>query len=285
LIAIFAVYHNNLHSLTKYRISYYFYPIEKHKKLIFIHRSLDTIIVINTIKLNQILDKIKVDRASRKDEESNGYDIVDICEVYYTPQLILDGIQSDLNIDLKEAHLDIIGHFFDKKNYIIYFIANIVQQDIKITVLLSCNCLSDKIRFKLVCYYDSVKENVAIKVPTCSSQNLKKHLLSMGNIDLYGVASNCDGIGKFDSLYLSINCSPFHLYTSYLVDIRYNRFSYKLYQGKIKLRISRIGNIILMEYKSSPFSRENDDDIDVESSFCFILSQLNLVEVMRHFVV
>jgi len=288
MIVIFAVYRDNLHSLTKYRISYYFYPIEKHKKLIFIHRSLDTIIVINTIKLQQVLNKIKADRDSKKDKESYEYDIVDIdyiCEVYYTPQLILNAIQSDLNIYIKEADLHIIGHYFDNQNHSLYLVVKLAKQDIQTTALFVWNCVSDEIRFKPVCHYTSNKNNVFIKVSSCGFKKVRKHLLPISNMELYGVTPSSDGLGKFDSLYLSANRLPIHLYTSHFVDTVYNRFSYKLYQGKLNLRISRIGKLILMEHKSSSFSRENDDDIDIQISFCFILSQLQLVMGMSHVVV
>lgn len=65
----------------------------------------------------------------------------------------------------------------------------------------------------------------------------------------------------------------------------YNRFSYKLYEGKRKLRINRIGSLMLIKYKSFGFDKDDDGDFHIENSFCFILSQLQLVEVMQHVVV
>jgi hypothetical protein len=99
-------------------------------------------------------------------------------------------------------------------------------------------------------------------------------------MDLYGIIPSSDGFSRLGSLYLATSRFPIYLQTNYFVDIEYKRFSYKLYQGKPSLMINRIGNMILMKYSSSPFSKEDDWDSKADSSFCYILSQMPLVEDM-----
>jgi len=107
----------------------------------------------------------------------------------------------------------------------------------------------------------------------------------MNNMDLYGIAPSSDGFGKFESLYLGTIRLSRYLHTIHFIDIAYNRISYKLYKEQLNLRINRIGNLILMQYRYFSFDREEDWDIHADSSFCFILSQMHLVKVMRHVVV
>jgi len=41
----------------------------------------------------------------------------------------------------------------------------------------------------------------------------------------------------------------------------------------------------LMKHKAIGLNKEDDGDIDADSSFCFVLSRLQLVRSMRHVVV
>ncbi len=132
------------------------------------------------------------------------------------------------------------------------------------TGLLVWNCL-DNVRFNFVCFANNKNNNVAIKVSNCNPEKLTKKFIFLNSMDLYGVMPNSDGFGKFESLYLA---------TNHFVDVGYNRFSYRLYEGKHTLRVNRIGNLILIRYKSSQSDRKDDFGINAESSFCFILSQM-----------
>ena len=294
LIAIFEASGSNSRSLAGYRVSYYFYPIEKYGKLLFVHNQLKTITILNIVKLKQVLDKVKANKDDRKADASYEYnvfginDVMDIsyiCESYYIYDLILIDIQSVLNFDVKDTYLYILAHYFDNQNYQLYFIVKLEKQDIQTIVLLVWNCLSNEVRFTPVCYYIRTQNNVAIKASTCNLKKLTKRFSFTNNMDLYGIAPSSDGFGKFESLYLGTIRHSRYLHTIHFIDIGYNRLSYKLYKEKLNLRVNRIGNLILMQYRDFSFDREEDWDIHADSSFCFILSQMHLVEVMRHFVV
>jgi len=282
LIVVFSASSGNLRSLTEYKVLYFFYPIEKYEKLIFIHNSLNYIMILNTTKLKQVLDRIKTKREINGCGESWGYDVVDvinmdyICKVYYMPDLILDSIQSKLDFNITDIHLNILGHYFDNQNCKLYFMAKLIGEDIHTTALLVWSCSEREVRFKLVCYDNNDKNNVAIKVSNCKFKNLTNNFIFMNNMDLYGVALGSDRFNKFDSLYLDINR---------FVDVGYYRFSCRLYSGNPSLKIDRIGNLILMKHKAIGLNKEDDGDIDADSSFCFVLSRLQLVRSMRHVVV
>jgi hypothetical protein len=287
LIVIFNASRGVLAAKTEYKMLYYFYPIEESNKIVFVHNNLQFMIVLDMTKLRQVLDKVREDRTKEEIRESYRYDVIEmeqICNGYYMPELIAKYIQSELQLEIADAQLHILGHYFDNKNCKLYFIVKLVRQDTQIIVLLVWNCLSDGVKFKISCYFIGDRDNAATKVSNCNLGKLTKQFIFVNNMDLYGIMPSSDGLSKAESLYLATSRFAIHLQTNYFVDVEYKRFSHKLYEGKPSLRINRIGNIILMKYSSSPFSKEDDWDSKVDSSFCFILSQMQLVGEMRHIV-
>ncbi len=300
LIATFSVSSSNLRSLTEYRILYFFYPIEKHERLIFIHKTLDHMIILNERKIKQIIDTVKNNRKVKGCGEFYGYDVIDtfnmdyVCEGYSVHHLLLNGLKSILDFDITGINLHIanyyinlhiLAHYFDSQNYRLYFIAKIIHQDIHTVSVLAWNCLESEVRFELMYYINSNKNNVAINVSSCKFKNLTKEFRLVNNMNLYEVMPSSDGFGEFESLYFATNRYPKYPHTNRFVDVEYNRFSYNLWKNKINLMMYRIGNLILVKHKISELNRQDDGDIDIDSSFCFILSQLQLVEIMQHVVV
>ncbi len=282
LIVVFSASGSNLRFFTEYKVLYFFYPIEKYEKLIFIHNSLNYIMILNTTKLKQVLDKVRASREIKGCSEFFGYDVIDtvnmdyICEIYYVPRLISDSIQSALGYNVARTYLHVLGHYFDNQNCRLYFIAKLIEKDIHTTGLLAWNCSEREARFKLVCYASSDNNNVAIKLSNCKFKSLTKNFIFMNNMDLYGIALVSDKFSRFNSLYLA---------TNRFADVEYYRFSSKLYDGNPNIKIDRIGNLILIKYKVIGLNKEDDGDRDADSSFCFVLSQMQLVEVMPHVVV
>jgi len=300
LIATFSVSSSNLRNLTEYRILYFFYPIEKHGKLIFIHNTLDHMIILNETKIRQVIDIVRNDRKVKGCGEFHGYDVIDtfnmdyICEGYSLYHLLLNSLKSMLDFDITGINLHmvnyyiklhILGHYFDNQNYSLYFIVKIIQQDIQTVGVLVWYCLDSEVRFKSVCYTNSNKNNVAINISSCKFKKLTKEFRLVNNMNLYEVIPSSDGFGKFESLYFATNKYPKYPHTNRFVDVEYNRFSQNLWKNKIDLMIYRIENLILLKHRINELNRQDDGDIDIDSSFCFILSQLQLVEVMQHVVV
>ncbi len=282
LIVVFSASGSNLRIFTEYKVLYFFYPIEKYEKLIFIHNSLNYIMILNTTKLKQVLDRVKASREIKGCSEFFGYDVIDtfnmdyVCEIHYVPQLISNSIQSALGYDMAGTYVHVLGHYFDDQKCRLYFIAKLIKEDIHTTSLLVWNCSEREARFKLICYASSTKNNVAVKMSNCRFKNLTNNFIFMKNMDLYGIALGSDRFNNLASLYLNINR---------FVDVGYYRFSCRLYSGNPSIKIDKIGNIILVKYKAIGLNEEDDGDLDADSSFCFVLSQLNLVRTMHYIVV
>jgi hypothetical protein len=274
LLVIFAPSSSRLQSLTGYKTLYYFYPIEKSDQLVFVHSSLKSMIILNIMKLNHLLDRVRAYREKRGCGGFYGHEVIStvdmehICEICYIPELVRDGIQSVFDYNEQDTYLHIVGHYFDSQNYKLYFIAKLVQQNMEATALLVWNCLYDKVRFKLECYAYNHANNSATKVSTCNSKNLAKYYRLINNMDLCRIESSSGRFDKFGLLCLD---------TNRFVDVEYHRFNYRLHGWGRNLKINRIGNVILMEYKSIRLDREDDGSLDVDSSFCFVVSRMHLV--------
>jgi hypothetical protein len=274
LLVIFAPSSGSLRSLTEYKTLYYFYPIEKSGQLVFVHSGLKSMIILNIMKLNHLLDRVRAYREKRGCGGFYGHEVLStvdmehICEIYYVPELVRDGIQSVFDYNEQDTYLHILGHYFDSQNCKLYFIAKLVQHNIEATGLLVWDCLYDKVRFKLEYYAYNYINNFAVKVSTCSSKKLIKYCRFINNMDSYGIVSDSDRFSKLELLYLD---------TNRFFDIEYRRFSYRLYSGSRNLKIDRINNLILMKYKAIHLNREDDGDLDADSSFCFVVSWTHLV--------
>jgi hypothetical protein len=273
--------YSKLFDLTRYRILYYFYPIEKYDKLIFIHNSLMYMLILDTGKLEQVINKVKADREIRGCEDLYGQDVIDtfnmeyIGKGYYLPELIYNSIQLEMRYELSDAQLSILGHYFDSNIYKMYLIVRIVQQDVQTIGVCAWNCAEDEVRFQLVCYSNSPQTNRAIEVPSCSHKKLAKRFVSMKNIALHGPMLHSDRGDKFELLYLS----------NRLADLRYYRLSYKLFAWDTPLKVYRIENVILMKLFSFLLDKQEDWGDKEDSSFCFVLSRLQLVRGIRHVIV
>ncbi len=282
LMIIFSPEKNKLRNLMEYRIIYYFYPIEKYAKLIFIHSSLEYMFILDTRKLEQVLNKVKADREIRGCGDFYGQDVIDtfnmeyVGEGYYLPEMIYNDIQSEMSYDVSYERLSILGHYFDSKNYKMYFIVKLIHQDVQTIGLFAWNCAKDEIKFQLVCYSNSIKNNDTIEISSCGSKRLAKHFVFMKNMTLYSSILSNDNFSKLKSLYLSANR---------FIDVEYYRFSYKLFGDNTKLKVYRIENVILMRYFALLSNRQNDLGVEEDSSFCFVLSSLQLVRSMRHVIV
>jgi hypothetical protein len=282
LIVIFSTLVSELLSLTRYKVFYLFYPVEKYGILIFIHSSLNHVMILYEAKIRQVLDLVRNNRKVNGCGEFLGYDVIDtvsmdhVCQIYHVPQLISNSIQSALGYDMENKYLHILGHYFDNQNCRLYFIAKLVGEDIYTTSLLAWDCSEREVRFKVVCYSNSSKNNIAIKVSNCKFKNQIRNFIFMNSMDLYGVASGSDRFNRFDSLYLAINR---------FADVEHYRFSSRLYSGNPSLKIDRLGTLLLLKYKAIALNREDDGDVEADSSFCFILSHLHLVQGMQHTVV
>ncbi len=284
LMIIFSPENSKLRSLMEYKVIYYFYPIEKYAKLVFIHSSLEYMFILDTRKLEQIVSKVKADREIRGCGDFYGEDVIDtfnmeyVGEGYYLPEMIYNSIQAEMSYDVSYDQLSILGHYFDSKNYKMYFIVKLIRQDVQKIGLLAWDCAKDKIkiRFQLVCYSNSIKNNDPIATYSCGSKRLVKHLVSMKNMTLYSSMLSNDKFSKPKSLYLSNNR---------FIDVECYRFSYKLFGGSIKLKVYRIEDVIWMRYFASLSNRQDDLGGEEDSSFCFVLSRLQLVRSMRHVIV
>jgi hypothetical protein len=281
LMTVFSPEYVKLLDLTRYRILYYFYPIEKYDKLIFIHNSLMYMLILDTRKLEQVLNKVKADREIRGCGDFYGQDVIDtfnmeyIGEGYYLPELIYNSIQLEMRYDLSDAQLSILGHYFDNNTYKVYLIVRIVQQDVQTIGVFAWNCAEDEVRFQLVCYSNSPQANRAIEESSCSHKKLAKRFVSMKNIALHGPMLHSDRVDKFELLYLN----------NRLADLRYYRLSYKLFAWDTPLKVYRIEDVILMKLFGFLLDKQEDWGDKEDSSFCFVLSRLQLVRGIRHVIV
>jgi len=78
------------------------------------------------------------------------YDVIDtfnmayVCKGYYLPELIYNRIQSEMNYDLSDARLIILGHYFDSNDYKIYLIVKLVHQDVQTIGVFALDCREDE---------------------------------------------------------------------------------------------------------------------------------------------
>jgi hypothetical protein len=56
-------------------------------------------------------------------------------------------------------------------------------------------------------------------------------------------------------------------------------------KGVIRDEDTMLSSPLLMKHKAIGLNKEDDGDIDIDSSFCFILSQLHLAGHMHHVVI
>jgi len=280
LMIVFSPGDSKLDDVTQYRILYYFYPIEKYDKLIFVHNSLMYMFILDTRKLDHVVNKVKYDREIRGCGDFYGQDVIDtfniayVCKGYYLPELIYNRIQSEMNYDLSDARLIILGHYFDSNDYKIYLIVKLVHQDVQTIGVFAWDCREDEVRFQLVSYSNSPQTNGAIQVSSSSYKKITKRFASMKNISLYGSMLHSDRVGEFELLYLN----------NRLADLVYYRLSYKLFGWNTKLKIYKIEDVILMKFFAFISDKQEDWGVEEDSSFCFVLSRLQLVENMHHVV-
>jgi hypothetical protein len=282
IMVIFSTLVSNLLSLTRYKMLYFPYPVEKYGILILIHNSLNHIIILEEAKIKQVLDSVKSDRKINGCGKFLGYDVIDtismdhVCEIYNVPHLISNSIQSVLGHNIESKYLHVLGHYFDNQKCRLYFVVRLVGEDIHTTYLLAWDCSEREVRFKILCYSNSSRNNTTIRLSNCKFKNEISIFASINSMDLYGVTLGSDRFNKFASLYLD---------TNRFVEVGYYRFSSRLYGGNPELKIDRIGNLILIKHKVIALNKEDDGDVDADSSFCFILSHLHLVKGMQHAVV
>jgi len=116
---------------------------------------------------------------------------------------------------------------------------------------------------------------LSVQICIFITKKLTKRFASMKNIALYGSMLHSDRVSKFELLYLN----------NRLADLGYYRLSYKLFGWNTKLKVYRIGDVILMKFFAFLSDKQEDWGVEEDSSFCFILSRLQLVRSMRHVIV
>jgi len=115
---------------------------------------------------------------------------------------------------------------------------------------------------------------LSVQICIFITKKLTKRFASMKNIALYGSMLHSDRVSKFELLYLN----------NRLADLGYYRLSYKLFGWNTKLKVYRIGDVILMKFFAFLSDKQEDWGVEEDSSFCFVLSRLQLVENMHHVV-
>ncbi len=281
LVIVFSPQDDKLYNVTEYKILYYFYPIEKYGKLIFVHNSLMYMLVLDIRKLEQVVNKVKVDREINGCGDFYGQDVIDTLNMeyvgkgYYLPELIYNKIQSEVYYDLSNARLVMLGHCYNINNCKMYFIAKLVQQDVRTIGVFVWDCMENDLRFQLVYYSSSSQANGAIEISSSSRKKLTKCFTGIKNIALYSSMLRNDRVGSSELLYLN----------SFLADLGYYRLSHKLFWWNTNLNVYRIEDVILMKIFAFISDRQEDWGYKEDSSFCLVLSRLQLVKSMLQIVV
>jgi len=284
-LEIIDVYNNLLLSLdvdaeiknsTERRILYHFYPLENLNKLLFLHVQLNFLLILDLRELERVFNDLYSKKGELECEKHLIRKAEDFLKIFRLHDLINHAMCEHIPCDGVIYDIRIISHYLDKQSNILYFLVKCMQDNNKITALFFWDVSNRDVRLGVVQYSIGDSANAALKVTGGTKRHKNKPFRISNKIDLYNIDVHKSEhrfrkLVDLDILFNSHNC---------FVSVRNNRVSLPILGidgNRAGFKIENIRDFVFLSFCYHGMRDDNDLELDIDFSSCFILSELSLV--------